>query len=266
LEAKMIVIGFGIVIALAAAARSTWSPCGLSMLSQITPVAEAGRRQRFGRTASWFVAGAVLGGLCLGAVMAVAARAYSASGFDATPTIALVVAGALATAAFDTRLLGFGPPFICRQVNEEWLSKYRPWVYGGGFGWQIGVGVATYVMTAAVPLMILLGALTAKPAAALMIAVVFGLARGLAVLIGARNRTPAALVAFHRRFDAWTEPVRQGVIAVQLAVAVIAAWIVGPVLIAGGVTVAAIALLGWTRHYATRPGDAPRVDLALPAS
>ena len=48
----MIIIGFGIVIALAAAARSTWSPCGLSMLSQITPMAEAGRGHKFARTAA----------------------------------------------------------------------------------------------------------------------------------------------------------------------------------------------------------------------
>ena len=63
----------------------------------------------------------------------------------------------------------FGPPFLRRQVNEDWLTNYRPWVYGGGFGWQIGAGVTTYVMTAAVPLMIMLGALDAKPWAALAI-------------------------------------------------------------------------------------------------
>ena len=64
------IVTLGVVIALAAAVRSTWSPCGLSMLSQITPVAEAGRHQRFGRTAAWFVAGAVLGGLTLGGAAA----------------------------------------------------------------------------------------------------------------------------------------------------------------------------------------------------
>ena len=53
-----VIFTFGIAVALAAAARSTWSPCGLSMLSQITPVAEAGRNQRFSRTAGWFIAGA----------------------------------------------------------------------------------------------------------------------------------------------------------------------------------------------------------------
>ena len=43
------VLVLGAVIALAAAARSTWSPCGLSMLSQLTPLGEAGRGQKYAR-------------------------------------------------------------------------------------------------------------------------------------------------------------------------------------------------------------------------
>ena len=100
-------------------------------------------------------------------------------------------------------------------MNADWLSKYRSWVYGVGFGWQIGVGVTTYVMTAAVPLMIVVGALSANPWAALAIGVIFGLARGLAVLIGARVRTVPALYAFHRRFGTWAAPVRRAVIGVE---------------------------------------------------
>ena len=103
-------------------------------------------------------------------------------------------------------------------------------------------------MTAAVPLMILLGALSANPWAALVIGAIFGLARGLAVLIGARVQTAPALYAFHRRFDAWAAPVRQAVIGAQLAVAVAAAWIVAPVLVAAGVSIAAAALLAWTNR------------------
>jgi hypothetical protein len=49
-----------LVVAVAAAIRSTWSPCGLSMLSTITPIAERGRNHRYYSTATWFVLGAVL--------------------------------------------------------------------------------------------------------------------------------------------------------------------------------------------------------------
>ena len=44
------------VVAAVAAIRSTWSPCGLSMLATITPVGERGRGNRYRSTAAWFVA------------------------------------------------------------------------------------------------------------------------------------------------------------------------------------------------------------------
>jgi hypothetical protein len=240
------ILVFGFVIALAAAARSTWSPCGLSMLSQITPMAEAGRQQKFARTASWFIAGAVLGGATLGGAIAAIAIALNAAGMEQSTARALIAGGAFAAAAIDAHLFGFGPPFLPRQVNEAWLSKFRAWVYGGGFGWQIGAGVTTYVMTAAVPLMIVIGALSANAWTAVAIGAGFGLARGLAVLLGARLHTPAALIAFHRRFDAWGDPVDRVVIGVQLAVAIAAAWMVASVVVASGVTIAAIVFLAST--------------------
>jgi hypothetical protein len=178
--------------------------------------------------------------------MAAAAITFAASGMAHDTALALVAIGAFTAAAVDANPFGFGPPFLPRQVNEAWLSKYRAWVYGGGFGWQIGAGVTTYVMTAAGPLMIVVGALSAKAWAAVAIGAAFGLARGLAVLLGARLHTPDALVAFHRRFDAWGEPVRRAVIGMQLAVGVVAAWLVAPIVVACGVTIAAMVVLPWT--------------------
>ena len=104
-----------------------------------------------------------------------------------------------------------------------WLGKFRSWVYGVGFGWQIGVGFATYIMTAAVYLTVALAALTGRPAVAFAICVGFGLLRGLAILLGATITSPERLIAFHRRFDALAEPVRRSVIGVQFAVAAVAA-------------------------------------------
>jgi hypothetical protein len=218
----------GAVIALAAAARSTWSPCGLSMLSQLTPLGEAGRGQKYARTAAWFIAGAIAGGLTLGTLMALSAAVVGAIGLELHTAIALTAFGACAAAAIDARALGNGGPWMCRQVNEAWLSQFRSWVYGAGFGWQIGAGVTTYVMTAAVPLLIVVGALSGSPVLALGLGGLFGLLRGLAVLLGSRIRTPEALYAAHRRFDAWTEPVRVSVIAVLLGVAFGAGAIVAP--------------------------------------
>lgn len=244
---EYMIVALGVVIALAAAVRSTWSPCGLSMLSQITPVAEAGRQQKFGRTAAWFVAGAVLGGLTLGALIALGAAAVATTDLGAGTALALVVVAAVAAALVDGRVLGSGPPFLRRQVNEDWLSNYRSWVYSGGFGWQIGAGITTYVMTAAVPLLIVVGALSGRPAVGVLLGAVFGLTRGLAVLTGARVRNPTALYALHRRFDSLAEPVRRAVIGVQLVVAAVAAWLVAPVVVAAALTAVIVATYAWMR-------------------
>jgi hypothetical protein len=97
-------------------------------------------------------------------------------------------------------------------------------------------------MTAAVPLLIVVGALTGSWAAALALGTGFGVLRGLAVLLGVRLRTPTALRAFHRRFAAAAEPVRRAVIDVQLAVAVVAAWIATPAPVAAGISIGAVVL------------------------
>lgn len=208
-----------VVVALAAALRSTWSPCGLSMLSTITPMAERSRGHRYWVTAAWFILGAVVGGATLGAGAAVLAAGVDA--LDPTPTtVASMVAGLAALAALvDAGAAGRRPPFFRRQVDDAWLSTYRAWVYGSGFGWQIGAGLTTYIMTAGVALTVVLAVLTGDPQTALALGCAFGLARGLVVLLGAGLRSPAALGALHERLDTLEAPVRWAVVAVQAAVA-----------------------------------------------
>lgn len=239
----MLLVLLALVVAAAAAARSTWSPCGLSMLSTITPMAERSRGHRYGVTATWFIVGAGLGGLTLGGGAAVLALGLSV--LDPSTTVTLGAAAALAALAalVDSGTVGVGPPFFRRQVDDAWLARYRAWVYGGGFGWQIGVGLATYIMTAGVVLTALLAVLTASPVQALGIGLAFGLARGLVVLLGARITSPGALGAVHQRLDALEAPVRWGVVGVQLAaalVAAMAAW--GTVAAAGVIVVCTVAV------------------------
>jgi hypothetical protein len=189
------------LVAVVAAVRSLWSPCGLSMLSTITPVSERSRRHRYAVTASWFVLGAVVGGATLGVGAAALAAVVHLLGLPGGARAGLAVAGALVAIASDIRLFGFRLPRRARQVDETWLGTYRPWFYGAGFGWQIGTGLATYVMTAGVYLTILLAALTGQPFAAFGLCVLFGATRGLAVLVGARATTPAKLRRIHQRLD-----------------------------------------------------------------
>lgn len=250
----VLIVGAAVTVVVAAV-RSTWSPCGWSMLSTITPLTERGRGHRFGATASWFVGGAVLGGALLGGVAAVLASLVDGSGASATVRLAIGGGAALAAALLDARHLGPTLPHHRRQVNEEWLDEFRPWVYAAGFGLQIGTGLSTYIMTGAVYLVIVLAALSGAATTAALLGTAFGLLRGLAVLTGRGNIDPARLAVFHRRFADLDEPVRRAVIAVLVAVgagllsgAAGLPTVVG-VAVPTGVLVVAAAAVG-SRHYA----------------
>ncbi len=208
-------ITVAVAVAVAAALRSTWSPCGLSMLSTITPLSERGRGHRYGVTAAWFVVGATAGGATLGAVGLLLAFGVGGLGVSTNVALALGGAAALIAAGADGGILGVRFPVFRRQVNEQWLDSYRPWFYGAGFGWQVGAGVATYIMTAGVFLTVVLAALTASPLAALSICATFGFVRGLTVFLTRSLRTSESLRAFHRRFDRLAQPVRMATTAVE---------------------------------------------------
>ena len=245
------------VVAGAAAIRSTWSPCGLSMLSTITPIAERGRNHRYYATATWFVLGAVLGGATLG--LGTALLALGAGALDLSATEALGVSAVLAAVsiASDLKLGGFRLPSHTRQVNEAWLDQFRSWVYGSGFGWQIGVGLATYVTTAAVYLMIAMAALTGDPAVAFLLMTGFGFVRGLAVLMGRRLTTPERMLALHRRLAELLPTAQRAIVLVQaavLAIAAGAAWGPAPAVVLGAAGIAAA--------LARRPRPAQRPAVA----
>jgi hypothetical protein len=224
-------VAAGAVLAVVVAIRSTWSPCGLSMLSTVTPLAERGRGHRYGVTAAWFVVGGMLGGATLGAAAALLAGAVAAVDPSATTVGALVAIAAGIALASDVHLFGIRLPAHTRQVDEVWLRRFRPWVYGAGFGWQLGVGLATYIMTSGVYLLVAIAALTASPAAAFALAVLLGTVRGLAVLLGARVTAPIELFEFHRRFEAAGPYTRWAVIAVEGLLAFAATlWCAGTVL------------------------------------
>ena len=254
MSAADMVVTLGTVVTVVVAVRSTWSPCGLSMLASITPLAERGRGHRYRSTAAWFVAGAVAGGATLGAVMAAGALAVGALDPDPWVVAVVVLAASALVAVSDSGVAGRRIPFHRRQVNERWLDGYRPWVYGAGFGWQIGSGLATYIVTAGVHLMVVLAALTGDPWVALALGTLFGLVRGLAVLLGRTVTTPQSLQALHRwlaRFDPVSAAVTTAVEAATALVA--AAWL------------AADALGGRWASAWSRPGPVVAVTAALTA-
>jgi len=253
-------VAVGLVVAAAAAFRGTWSPCGLSMLSTVTPLAESGRGHRYRWTATWFFLGAVLGGATTGSVAAVAAVGIGALDLSAPTTYAIAGVAAVCAAGLDGRLLGPPIPHHRRQVNEDWLGRYRAWVYGAGFGWQIGTGVATYIMSAGVYLVIVLAALTGDPRSALVVCVTFGAVRGSMVLIGARITSAERLARVHERFEAWREPVRRILVGVlALAAGVLAAAGGGPAIVLALASGAVTTAVGAARRL-RRGAPAPSAD------
>jgi hypothetical protein len=239
------------------------------MLSSITPMSERARNQRWGVTATWFVVGGIAGGVTLGALAALLAAGIALAGLSTTAGVSAGAVCALAAASLDLGAFGLAPPYLRRQVNEIWLGTYRGWLYGVGFGWQIGVGITTYIMTAAVFLTIALAALTADPLIAFAIATLFGTIRGLGVILARNIDSPAQLSAFHRRFHDLGPTTRAVTIAVQLVVAVLLAWSAGGAIVGLALSVTVVAAFGikglgaivTARRHAGEP-TVDRVDAA----
>ena len=237
------IVALAAVVAVAAALRGMWSPCGLSMMSSINPMSEQARGQRFGVTVFAYVLGAVVGSAA--PALLAAGGAVVVAGLDPSVRVVgvLAAAAALVGALSDSRLVGWHLPVNPRQVNEDWLTRYRGWVYGFGFGAQIGAGFATYVMTAGVYLMVLLAALTGTPLLAGALVLVFGIVRGLSILPAAGYRTFDDITRHHRWLDRHAAGSLQLMVLLQLAVAIAAATVVGPVAV-GAVAALAVGAVG----------------------
>jgi sulfite exporter TauE/SafE len=187
------------------------------MLASIHPLGERARRSRWWLTTTFYVAGSVAGGAALGAT--VGALGYSL-GLSLSPW--MVAAACVIAVALDLTAV----PSLHRQVNEDWLRRYRGWVYGVGFGFQLGLGVVTIVTTAAVYAMVALAALSGSIAGGAVVGAVFGLSRALPVLATARVRRPEQLRRFHRRIAVAASPVRAAATS-TLVIAAVAVVVTG---------------------------------------
>ncbi len=152
------------------------------MLTSISPLGEQARGQRYGLTVAAHLLGGALGGATTGAVL-------GGVGALLDPPVLLAVPVLLGAAAADARGVRIGR----RQVDEDWLGRYRGWVYGGGYGVQLGLGVVTVVTSAATPALLAVLVLLAGPWTGALVGAVFGVTRGLPLLALRRADTPQAL-------------------------------------------------------------------------
>jgi hypothetical protein len=166
------------------------------MLASINPLGERARRTRWGRTVVWYTLGSTAGGLLLGAASGLLGAGVRWLAAPSPRVVGAVVVGACVIGLLlDLGIGGVEVPSRRRQVNENWLGLYRGWVYGTGFGFQLGAGVATTVTTAAVYVMVVLAVLSGSMGAALLIGAVFGFVRAVPIVAVRRAHDPERLRA-----------------------------------------------------------------------
>ena len=168
------------------------------MLASIHPLGERARDRRWSVTVSAYLVSSTLAAAVLGALLGGAGGLLPLG--PASVAVAVLALCALAL-AFDLGRLRL--PTVHRQVDKDWLDRYRGWVVGVGFGFQLGLGVVTVVNTAAVYLALALAALTGSTAAGAAVGATFGLVRAVVILAVAPVRRPDQLRAALRRMQLW---------------------------------------------------------------
>lgn len=162
------------------------------MLSSISPFGERSRNSRWWLTITAYMVGSVTGGATSGLIFG--ALGQVAFGSLEADVALLVLAGAAALGvAADLGLAGLRVPSIHRQVNEDWLTTYRGWVYGVGFGYQLGLGLVTIVATSTVWLTWVAAAMTGSWQRGLLLGATFGATRGAFIFATRRVEDPASL-------------------------------------------------------------------------
>jgi MFS family permease len=201
------------LLAAIGALRATWSPCGQSMLASLTPVGERSRGFSWRVTASAYALGAIGGGALTGVALGtVGSLLPGGLGWRGPALLGTLLAALVIDATpLRRRLLR-----ARGQVNEDWMARYRGWVYGFGFGARLGVGFTTLVSCAAVYAAFAGELLSGSPAVGALIGVAFGAVKAIALLPARTGRDPHSLRALHRALARWDSPVAHAVVASEL--------------------------------------------------
>jgi hypothetical protein len=185
------------------------------MLASITPLGQRGREASWARTVTSYVVASAVGGAVMGTALGLLGSTLPGTG----STAAVLVIAVLAVVAALSDLHG-QPPSLHRQVDEVWLTRYRDWVCGVGFGFQLGLGAVTIATSASLYLTWLLELLVASPAAGGVIGFVFGVTRALPLLGNRGIVTPESLRRSHRSWQQALAVVRPVTILVEVAAAI----------------------------------------------
>jgi len=184
------------------------------MLASITPLGQRGRGASWTRTVTAYVVASAAGGAVIGAALGGIGSLLP----GITSTAAVMVVAVLAALAALSELRG-RPPSLHRQVDEGWLTSYRDWVCGVGFGFQLGLGAVTIATSASLYLTWLLELVVASPSVGALLGLLFGLARAVPILGNRSVVDPETLRRSHRRWQTALTVVRPITVTVEAAAA-----------------------------------------------
>lgn len=189
------------------------------MLASITPLGERSRGSSWGVTVSAFAIGAVGAGALAGAAAgALGSLAPEGTWRDVAGLALVALALAIDASPLRRRL-----PTTRRQVNEDWLTRYRGWVYGVGFGAQLGTGLVTIVTSAAVYAAAFGAVLCGTVAAGAAVGGAFGAVRAVSLLPARVAEDPPGLVRLHDRLGRAEAPARRAALAAETVAIVLLA-------------------------------------------
>lgn len=190
------------------------------MLGSLSPVGETSRGQRWWLTATAYAAASTMAGAAIGWVLGAAGQAVSVvAGVPPAGRLLVLCGAVLAGAMIDAGVLGRRLPTWHRQVDERWLTRYRGWVYGAGFGAQLGLGVVTIVTSAVTYTTLAAAFLSATSVGGAAIGLVFGAARAMPLLFMGGVDTPERLYTITRTVTSAEPRLHRMTIAGQAALA-----------------------------------------------
>ena len=202
------------------------------MLGSITPLGEQGRGNRWWLTAASYAAASALGGLLVGSAAGALGATLRLGGLALAPASALlVIAGAaLLGLLADAGLFGLRLPTLRRQVDERWIGRYRGWVVGAGFGFQLGLGVVTIITASATWAALAAAVVSQSVPGGALVGLAFGGLRAVPLLLAGRTATPDAVRRLHLRVAALARPADRLIRSSQAAVAAVALLLALPAL------------------------------------